>query len=108
VQSTAGEGNALAVSDGALRSSQAVQAAAEGLAGGNALARYSGSLLVPGAPEVTVGSAIEIAGAPQSELNGLCLVRHLRHHYDKQQGFTTRILFAQVGAGGLGALGGLF
>jgi phage protein D len=108
VQSTAGDGTALPIPDSSLRSSEAAQAAAEGLAGGLSLMQYTGSLLVPGTPAVTVGSAIEIADAPQSELNGLCLVRHLRHHFDKQRGFTTRILFSQTGAGGAGALGGLF
>jgi hypothetical protein len=73
------------------------------------LNRLAGRLLVAGAPLVTVGSTIAISDAPESTLNGKCLVRWLRHSYAKHTGFTTLILFSKIeGADGLaGSLGGL-
>jgi len=104
VQKTAGDGNGRSVSDPSLRSGAAVEKAAQALADGQSKLQLSGLLTVPGAPAVVVGSAIEIADAPQTGLNGLCLVRRLCHHYDKGEGFITTIWFARVGEGGLGGL----
>lgn len=98
------------VTRAALRSGAAAQSAAEGLANAAGQARVGGRLLVPGAPAVIVGSAIEITGAPQEALNGLFLVRQVRHRFAKGEGFTTVIDFNKAdggAAGGLGAPGGL-
>lgn len=91
--------------DSALRTGDAVQAAADGAANAAGHAMFTGKLLVPGAPLVVAGATIEVAGAPDETFNGSYLVRGLRHRYSKLQGFTTLIFFSK-GAGG-GGLGGL-
>lgn len=55
---------------------------------------------MPGAPKVTVGVTIAVAGAPDPALNGSVLVLGVRHRYHKREGFTTRIVFGAPGAGG--------
>jgi hypothetical protein len=108
VQKSAGEADgALPLVDAALRSGDALETAAAAY-----LAEQGGSaglLLVPGAPDVTVGAAVEIVDAPQAALNGLHLVTRLRHSYDKQRGFVTQLALrrAGAGAGGPGGLAGL-
>ncbi len=105
VQATAGEGDSEhLVSDASLRSSDAAQQVAAGLASAAAFMQLTGKLLVPGAPAVVVGSTIEITDAPQDALNGLCQVRWVRHHFSKHQGFTTQIGFSKAGEGGFGGL----
>jgi phage protein D len=111
VQGRAGDGAParLAV-NAALRSGDAAQSAANGMASAAALARVSGRLLVPGAPAVVVGSAMAIARAPHEVLNGLCMVQQVRHCFAKGVGFTTLIGFYKASGGaaaGLGALGGV-
>ena len=111
--SAGGTGPERWVHDPALRSGAAARTAAQGIAEAAGRLAVTGTLLVPGAPAVTAGSTIEIAGAPQEALIGRFLVRWLRHRLDKQGGFTTRIAFSQAASGGsgagglLGALGGL-
>lgn len=111
VQGSAGGGGPERwVHDPALRSGDAAKTAAQGIADAAGRLAVTGTLLVPGAPAVTAGSTIEIAGAPQDALNGKFLVRWVRHRLAKREGFTTRIVFSKSeGAGGglLGALGGL-
>jgi len=112
VQGSAGGGGPQRwVHDPALRSGDAAQTAAEGIADAAGRLQVTGTLLVPGAPAVTAGSTIEIAGAPQEALNGKFLVRWVRHRLAKREGFTTRIAFSKsegaAGCGLLGALGGL-
>ena len=110
VQGSAGGGGPERwVHDPALRSGDAAKTAAQGIADAAGRLQVTGTLLVPGAPAVTAGSTIEIAGAPQEALNGKFLVRWVRHRLAKREGFTTRIAFSKSeGAGGLlGALGGL-
>ena len=111
VQGSAGDGDPeRLVVNTALRSGEAAQSAANGIASAAALARVSGRLLVPGAPAVVAGSTIEIASVPQDVFNGLCMVQQVRHRFAKEAGFTTLIGFHKVeggAAGGLGALGGL-
>lgn len=105
VTATAGqEGPELQISDPSLRSREAVQMAADALASSAAMASVTGALLVPGAPLVAVGSAIEIAQAPDDTSNGLFLVTGLRHRFSKGRGFTTLAQISKVGAGGLGGL----
>jgi hypothetical protein len=45
---------------------------------------------------VTAGCTIEIAGAPDAELNGVCTVRSLRHRFAKRGGFVTTIDFGRA------------
>ncbi len=92
----------------ALRSAAAARGAAEAQVAAAAQAAVSGRLLVPGAPAVTVGSAVEVSGVPTPALNGLYLVRALRHRFAKSAGFTTLLSISKAGAGGAGdGLGGL-
>lgn len=107
VTGTVGTGGAeRQVQDASLRSGDAAQTAADGI--GNAADRtnLTGELLVPGSPAVVVGSAIEIVDAPQDVMNGLFLVRRVRHRFSKAEGFTTLISFGKTGDGvpGLGGL----
>ncbi|MCC6166170.1 MAG: hypothetical protein IT329_02985 [Caldilineaceae bacterium] len=108
VQKSAGEeAGARPLVDAALRSGDALETAAAAY-----LAEQGGSagrLIVPGTPDVTVGTAVEIAGAPQDALNGLHLVTRLRHRYDKGRGFVTELALRRAGesAGGLGGLAAL-
>jgi phage protein D len=94
-------------SDRSLRSSDAVSAAAQGGALLAGLRATTGQLLTAGAPHITVGSTIAIAGAPQEALNGNCIVSGVHHVYGKRTGFVTRVAFWKVGEGGLDALSGL-
>lgn len=94
-----------------LRTGHLAQSTATSLVNLPGMGKVSGRLLAIGAPTVTVGSTIEIAGAPQPLANGRFLVHRLRHTFARQQGFTTLIHFTKAGEGGggglLGALGGL-
>ncbi|RIK51211.1 MAG: hypothetical protein DCC57_10955 [Chloroflexi bacterium] len=108
VQKSAGDASgARPLVDAALRSGAALETAAAAY-----LAEQGGSagrLIVPGAPDVTVGAAVEITGAPQDALNGLHLVTRLRHRYDKARGFVTELALRRAGesASGLGGLAAL-
>jgi phage protein D len=101
-----GDDPAKLVTDPALRSADSAQTAANALAGAIGSAALSGCVWTPGVAAVTFGSAIEITGAPQSALNGVCLVERVRHRFNKREGFTSRIYFTQTGPAGGGA-GGL-
>jgi phage protein D len=92
------------VQDASLRSTEAAQGAAEGIIDAAGRMSLTGELRVPGSPAVVVGSAVEVVGAPQDALNGLFMVRRVRHHFSKQGGFTTLISFGRAGDGGLGGL----
>ncbi len=94
------------VRDPSLRSQDAAQKAAEGIASASKLLDITGVLLVPGAPRVVVGGTIEIADAPVEALNGQALVRRVRHRFSKREGFTTLVAFSKTGSGA-GGLGGL-
>jgi phage protein D len=108
--SSGDQAQARLVVDAGLRSSEAAQSGADGLAYAAGLRAAIGSLLVPGAPAVTVASLIAVTGAPREALNGSFVVRRLRHLYSKRDGFVTRIEFSRAdadGADGAGGLGGL-
>ena len=92
------------IQDASLRSSDAAQSAADSLANAAGLMKLTGKILVPGAPAVVVGSAVEIADVPQEALNGLGLVHRVRHRLSKRLGFTTFIVFSKTSDGGLGGL----
>ena len=87
-----------------LKSNDAVQCAADGFAEASLRMQMVGELLVPGAPNVSVGCAVEIADAPKSDMNGLCLVREAVHYYNKHDGYLTRIVFSKVDGTGTGGL----
>lgn len=107
VKGTAGEGAPARIfQDASLRSGDAAQTAADAIAQAANLMTLSGRLLVPGTAEAVVGGTVEIVAAPHESLNGLCLVRRVRHHYSKHEGFKTEIEFSKEGAGGGGGLGG--
>ncbi len=106
VTSEAGDGKARLIQDATLRSSDACQAAADGVAGRTGSQTLTGRILTPGAPAVVIGSIIEITDAPTEEMNGQFFVSHVMHRFSKQQGFTSLIHFKQAGSGS-GTLGGL-
>lgn len=92
------------VQDASLRSGEAAQGTADGIADAADEGRLIGELLVPGSPAVVVGSAVEILDAPHDTLNGLFLVRRVHPRFSKRGGFTTLICFGSTGDGGLGGL----
>jgi phage protein D len=99
VTATAGSGDpALVVQAAALRSSDTATAAADALAAKAKLGALTARLLVPGAPKVTVGATVAVAGAPDDKLNGTWLVRGLRHKLVKARGYTTLLLVAKADA----------
>ena len=108
VKSQAGQGDTgKLVSDSSLRSSDAAQTAADSIANALGGAASRGWLATPGAPAVSVGSTIEISGAPQETLNGTCLVQRVQHRFSKTRGFISLIFFTQSGDGGGGLTGAL-
>jgi phage protein D len=113
VSGAAGDGDPARVfPDPALRSQDAAQRAAAGIATEAGYLTLSGEVTTPGAPGVTAGAVIEIVGAPREAMNGRFLVHRVRHVYDKRKGFTTRMGFSKQGSGSggfdpLAALGGL-
>lgn len=92
------------IQDASLRSTEAAQGAAEGIVDAAGRISLTGELRVPGSPAVVVGSAVEISDAPQDALNGLLMVRRVRHRFSKRGGFTTLISFGRAGDGGTGGL----
>jgi phage protein D len=92
------------IQDASLRSAEAAQGAAEGIADAAEGGRLIGELLVPGSPAVVVGSAVEISNGLQEALNGLFLVRRVRHRFSKRGGFATWVHFGSTGDGGPGGL----
>ncbi|MCP4341037.1 MAG: hypothetical protein GY799_19655 [Desulfobulbaceae bacterium] len=106
VTAEAGNGKVRLIQDATLRSSDACQAAADGVAGRTASQTLTGQILTPGAPAVVVGSTIEITDTPTEEMNGNFFVSRVSHCYSKQHGFTSLIHFKQAGGSGR-ALGGL-
>jgi hypothetical protein len=94
------------IRDASLRSGDAAQSLADGLADAAGLMRITGKLLVPGALAVAVGSTVETSEAPHDALNGPCLVRRVRHRFSKQEGFSTLVVFSKASDGSLGGLPG--
>jgi len=98
------------ISDGALRSQEAVKSAATSRIAA-ASTPLAGELWVPGAPAVTVGSTLTLADIPEDFLNGDFIVKRVCHRMSKAQGFTTRLSILQLGEAsllpGLASLGGL-
>jgi phage protein D len=92
------------IRDASLRSAEAAQGAAEGIVDAAGRMSLTGELRVPGSPAVVVGSVVEVVDAPQDALNGLFMVRRVRHRFSKRGGFTTLISFGRAGDGGTGGL----
>ncbi len=106
VTAQAGQGEPMGItSDPSLRSSEAGQSAADSLAGAAGQMALTGMIIVPGAPLVVVGSTIEIADAPQENVNGACRVSWVGHRYSKQLGYISVIEFSKSAADeGLGGV----
>ena len=88
----------------ALRSAEAAQTAADGLAAAGQRHLNTGRVLTAGAPVVTVGSTIEFVDLPVAAFNGACLVTRVIHEYSKRHGFVSRIDFCQTETNGIGGL----
>jgi phage protein D len=96
VLGSAGSGDPTALLElGALRSADAVNGAATGVAATAKLGALTGRLLVPGAPSAAVGSTIAVASAPDDTLNGSWIVRGVRHRLVKARGYTSLLLLAK-------------
>ena len=81
------------ISDPSLRSKDAVMLAADGVTGANTAWQIKGNLLAAGEPLALVGNAGQINNAPDDFLNGECMVRYLKHTFNKQSGFMTGLEF---------------
>jgi hypothetical protein len=97
--------------DGAVRTKDAADRLATARLGAAKDGSSSGRLVLPGAPSVAVGDAIEIRSAPQPELNGLFKVTAVRHLLAKDAGYVTHVWFSGQGGSAqagdlLGALAG--
>lgn len=105
-RSEVGEGvQLLGLSDGAIRTKDAADSLAKAKFGAMKDQATAGRLKILGNPMVKLGDAIEIAGAPKPELNGLLRVVSVRHRYSKHDGFVTIVGF--TGQGGAAAAEGL-
>jgi hypothetical protein len=91
--------------DGALRTKDAAELLATSKLGALVDQSAGGTLKVLGNPQVKLGDAIEIQGAPKPEINGLFKVTSVRHVFNKRDGFVTFIGFS--GSGGAESAGGL-
>ncbi|WP_019600795.1 phage late control D family protein [Teredinibacter turnerae] len=107
VTASAGNGRARRYRAPALRSVDAVQACAAGLANACSALALRGEIVTPGAPLVVVGSRIAISEAPGAEMNGEFLVTQVSHTYTKAAGFISVIQFTQSASSGSALLGGL-
>ena len=87
-------GAARLISDPSLRSKDAVMLAADGVTGAAITAwQIKGNLLAAGEPLALVGNPIQINDTPDDFLNGECMVRYLKHTFNKQSGFMTGLEF---------------
>jgi hypothetical protein len=91
--------------DRAIRTKAAADAQAKAKLGAVTDQANAGRLTLLGNPQVKVADAIEIAGAPQPELNGLFKVVSVAHRYAKRHGYVTCVGF--TGQGGAKQAGGL-
>jgi phage protein D len=101
-----GGSRARSFTDRALRTADAVRAAAQAVADAAARGATRGTLRVPGAPKVVPGRRVALAGTPGGALDGPVLVTRVRHTFDKRAGFRTEIAFVAA-AGGAAGLPGL-
>ena len=98
VTGSGGSGDPLALLQlGALRSADALNGAAQGVAATAKLGALTARLLVPGTPDAAVGLPVAVAGAPDATLNGSWIVRGVRHRLVKTRGYTSLLLLAKAG-----------
>ena len=108
VTASAGDGdNSRLISDGGLRSADAVQQAAEGKLLSANRQSSKAMLTVVGAAEVNAGSKIEITAVPESSINGTAIVESVVHRYNKRKGFVSELVVLMETESSSG-LGGLF
>lgn len=106
VKGTTGNGNQLLISEPAIRAKKGADTYAAGKLDMLTRSAAHGRIITLGNPGVKPGDAIDIKDVPTKSLNGLFQVRHVKHRFNVQQGFTTTIDFITA-AGGAGAPGGL-
>jgi hypothetical protein len=99
-----GDSSAPTTYAGALRSREAVDAAAEGLRVGDG---HAVRLVVAGAPAVAPGTTIEVTDSPEHVWSGSAVVTSVRHEFDQRRGFITRLEAVELPSEGAGLLGGL-
>lgn len=111
VQQQLGDGDfTKTTSDAALKDSDSVQQAAQAQLQNALLQAFSGRFVVAGNGNLKVGQLVELQDVPQGELNGLCLIKSIRHRYDKISGFVSECFYVKYdGDSGfsLSSLGGL-
>ncbi len=87
----------LLVQDPSLRTQTAAGAAARAEAKRQQQRALTGHLRALGRPQVKLGDAIRLSGAPDDRMNADFQVRRVRHTLTKKGGFTTEIGFWQLG-----------
>lgn len=103
MQAASGEGGdeTAVIYDPALRVTDAVQGAAEGLGAEAARLECTAQIWVAGAPAVVPGVTIAVKGSP---FDGSYLVTGVHQLYDKREGYLTRIIASQNSGSPLGGL----
>jgi len=86
-----------AVSDAALRTQDAAQAAAQAAVKRFQQRTLTGRARVLGKPQIHLGQAVRFANAPDPRMNATFQVRSIRHHLSKKSGFTTTLTFWSLG-----------
>jgi phage protein D len=88
----AGEGEPLLlVKDRSIRTKAAADTSAQARLRRIERETLTGTLAILGAPQVALGDAIEVAGMPDSNANGIFQVRRIHHRLSKTAGFVTTI-----------------
>jgi len=98
---TAGAGAPrLLIEDPSLRTRAAADTAAQAAARRLTQRTLVGWLRALGRPQVKLGDAIRITGAPDDRMNATFQVRSVHHRLTKRAGFTTEITFWSLGSDG--------
>jgi hypothetical protein len=92
-QATSGDGPAIGWwSDGALRSTAAIQDAADGQAAAAKRLATTVRVTVPGAPDIDVASPFAIEGCPNGLGDGAYSALQVRHRFDTRRGLVTELV----------------
>lgn len=92
----------------ALRSADAVQAAATAQLDRVSALGLKGKIRVPGTPQLLAGSTFEVSETTDGLLDGTFVAQKVSHVFNKRGGFTTEIEFVgEASSGGGGLLGGV-
>lgn len=83
-------------SDPVLRTKEAAATAALAVVDRAARDSLTGTVEVPGAPEVVLGGAVELSDLPDDDANGMFQVMAVRHSLDARRGFRTTVAIAGV------------